>query len=140
VRGILVSVFVVSTGCYHREIDFAPFPMPGEDIPLFLSIGVREVPMTRGAVHAIVKKVFENTSIRLRQSGEQIRSIADRIEQAAVDWLRHTAGLHIANSDVDLRHVRDNLGHESIRTTNNSLHSSDDVRHRETEAKHKIKW
>lgn len=46
----------------------------------------------------------------------------------------------MANSKVDLRHVRDNLGHESITTTSVYLHSSDDARHRETEELHRIKW
>ncbi|WP_232429547.1 tyrosine-type recombinase/integrase [Noviherbaspirillum autotrophicum] len=32
----------------------------------------------------------------------------------AIHWLRHTAGSHMANQDIDLRHVRDNLGHESM--------------------------
>ncbi len=54
--------------------------------------------------------------------------------------LRHTAESHMANSDVDLRHLRDDLGHESISTTSNYLHSSDDKRHNETEQKHRIKW
>ncbi|MCB2456521.1 tyrosine-type recombinase/integrase, partial [Listeria monocytogenes] len=49
-------------------------------------------------------------------------------------------GSHMANNDVDLRHVRDNLGHESISTTNTYLHSSDDARHAETQAKHRIDW
>jgi site-specific recombinase XerD len=125
---------------YRREKGLASFPLPGEDIPLLLPIGDRKEAMTRGAVHAIVKKVFENTAGRLRQRGVQFDAIANRVEQASAHWLRHTAGSHMANSDVDLRHVRDNLGHESISTTSNYLHSSDDERHRETELRHKIKW
>jgi len=125
---------------YRREKGLSPCPLPGEDLPLFLPIGDRQQPMTRGAVHAIVKKVFENTATRLRLRGEHYHPMADRVEQASAHWLRHTAGSHMANNDVDLRHVRDNLGHESIGTTSNYLHSSDDARHRETEARHKIKW
>ncbi len=105
-----------------------------------LPIGDRKEPMTRSATHAIIKKVFENTASRLRLRGDEYNALADRVEQASAHWLRHTAGSHMANSDVDLRHVRDNLGHESISTTSNYLHSSDDARHRETEARHKIKW
>ena len=131
---------MVELARYRREKRLAPFPLPSEDIPLLLPIGDRKEPLTRGALHAIVKKVFENTAIRLRERGEQYQAIADRVEQASAHWLRHTAGSHMANSEVDLRHVRDNLGHESISTTSNYLHSSDDARHRETEARHKIKW
>lgn len=131
---------MVELARYRKEKGFAPLPLPDENIPLLLPIGVRQDPMSRGALHAIVKKVFENTAFRLRQRGEQYDAVADRVEQASSHWLRHTAGSHMANSDVDLRHVRDNLGHESISTTSNYLHSSDDARHRETEMRHKIKW
>lgn len=131
---------MVELARYRREKGLPPFPLPGENVPLLLPIGGRQEPITRGATHAIVKKVFENTAIRLRQRGDEYQSVADRVEQASAHWLRHTAGSHMANSDVDLRHVRDNLGHESISTTGNYLHSSDDERHRATEAKHKIKW
>jgi len=56
------------------------------------------------------------------------------------DLLPFNVGSHIANNVVALLHVRDNLGHESISTTNRYLHSSDDSRHQETEGKHKIDW
>ena len=131
---------MVELARYRREKGLAPFPLPVEDIPLLLPIGDRKEKMTRGAVHLIVKKVFANTADRLRQQGDEFHALADQVEQASTHWLRHTAGSHMANHDVDLRHVRDNLGHESISTTSNYLHSSDDARHRETELLHKIKW
>jgi integrase/recombinase XerD len=131
---------MVELARYRREKSLSSLPLSGENLPLLLPIGRRTDSMTRGALHAIVKKVFEQTATRLRQRGDQFEAIADRVEQASAHWLRHTAGSHMANNDIDLRHVRDNLGHESISTTNNYLHSSDDVRHRETENGHKIKW
>jgi len=131
---------MVELARYRREKCLAPFPVPAEDIPLLMPIGGRKESMTRGALHLIVKKVFESTADRIRRRGNEFCAIADRVEQASAHWLRHTAGSHMANNEVDLRHVRDNLGHESISTTSNYLHSSDDVRHRETEARHKIKW
>ena len=45
----------------------------------------------------------------------------------------------MANHAVDLRHVRDNLGNESLNTTSGYLHSSDVEGHRDTEEKRKIK-
>lgn len=96
--------------------------------------------MSRGAVHALVKQFFQEAAGRLRARGSDFTSLAARVEAASAHWLRHTAGSHMANNEVDLRHVRDNLGHESITTTSAYLHSSDDARHRETEDRHKIKW
>jgi integrase/recombinase XerD len=125
---------------YRQSKGLTPLPLQAETIPLLLPIGSRTDAMTRGALHAIVKKVFQQTAERLRQRGEQFTTFADRVEQASAHWLRHTAGSHMANNDIDLRHVRDNLGHESLSTTNNYLHSTDDARHRETEAGHKIDW
>ncbi len=131
---------MVELARYRREKGLSPFPAHAEDIPLLLPIGTQQRQMTRGAAHAIVKQVFQDTATRLRLRDESSESIAARVEAASAHWLRHTAGSHMANSDVDLRHVRDNLGHESIATTSGYLHSSDDARHRETEERHKIKW
>lgn len=131
---------MVELARYRREKGLSPLPLPSENLPLLLPIGRRTDSITRGALHAIVKKVFEQTATRLRLRGDQLEAIADRVEQPSAHWLRHTAGSHMANNDIDLRHVRDNLGHESISTTSNYLHSSDNARHRETENCHKIKW
>jgi hypothetical protein len=46
----------------------------------------------------------------------------------------------MADQKVDLRLVRDNLGHASLTTTSLYLHIDDDRRHRETEDKHCIDW
>ena len=134
------SELMLELARYRRTLGLPPCPATGDTAPLLLPIGGKPRVMTRGAVHAIVKQVFEHTAQRLRQRGPAFEAQADRMMQASAHWLRHTAGSHMANSDVDLRHVRDNLGHESIGTTSNYLHSSDDKRHRETQEKHRINW
>lgn len=131
---------MVELARYRRELSYPPHPVPGEATPLLLPIGGKPRPMTRGGIHEIFKDIFAKTADRLRQRGPEYEAAASHIEQASAHWMRHTAGSHMANNDVDLRHVRDNLGHESISTTNTYLHSSDDARHAETEAKHKIGW
>ncbi len=125
---------------YRRENGFPPFPIQEETTPLLLPIGRQPRSLTRAAVHSMVKEVFKAAAARLRARGIQFEAQARRLEQASAHWLRHTAGSSMANNEVDLRYVRDNLGHESISTTNTYLHSSDDARHRATEGKHKIDW
>lgn len=125
---------------YRRAMGLTPLPLPGERIPLLLPIGGRHRVMTRGGVHAIVKQAFQDAAARLRIRGPEFAADADRLEQASAHWLRHTAGSNMANGEIDLRHVRDNLGHESLATTSHYLHSADDARHRDTEARHKIGW
>jgi site-specific recombinase XerD len=125
---------------YRRELSYPPYPVPGESTPLLLPIGGKPRPMSRGGIHEILKGVFVKTAERLHQRGPENAPMAERLLQASAHWLRHTAGSHMANNQVDLRHVRDNLGHESLSTTNTYLHSSDDARHADTEAKHRLGW
>lgn len=131
---------MVELARYRHEKGLGALPVTGEDTPLLLPIGERKQAMTRGAVHAIVKQVFAAAAQRYRLRGEAFESIAAQIEQASTHWLRHTAGSHMANCSMDLRHVRDTLGHESLTTTSGYLHSSEDARHKETEEKHRITW
>ena len=94
--------------------------------------------MPRGALHAIIKQVFSQTAARLRQISGEFNFDAEQLMRASAHWLRHTAGSHMANHAVDLRHVRDNLGHEWLSTTSRYLHSTDEQRHTETTLKHKV--
>lgn len=125
---------------YRREKGLSPYPETGEKTPLVLPIGKSQEPLTRGALHAIVKKVFSGAADRLRQRGGEYAARAKLLEDASAHWLRHTAGSHMADKAIDLRLVRDNLGHESLTTTSQYLHTDDDRRHKETEEKHHIGW
>ena len=44
-------------------------------------------------------------------------SRAGLLEQASAHWLRHSAGSHMADRQVDLRLLRDNVGHALLTTT-----------------------
>jgi len=124
---------------YRRENGLSPYPLPGEPTPLLLPIGGKQRALTRSAVHLIVKEVFSRTAARIRERGIEFERLASLVEDASAHWMRHTAGSNMANS-MDLRNVRDNLGHSSISTTNTYLHTEDDQRHKETEAKHRLGW
>ena len=124
---------------YRRENGLSPFPLPGEPAPLLLPIGGKQRPLTRSAVHLIVKEVFGRTAARIRERGSEHERLANLVEDASAHWMRHTAGSSMANA-MDIRNVRDNLGHSSISTTNTYLHTQDDQRHKETEAKHRLGW
>ena len=122
---------------YRHANELSALPLPGEATPLVLSVGVARKPLTRAALHKIVKEVFARAATRLRADGESNAERASRLEQASAHWLRHSAGSHMADQQVDLRLVRDNLRHASLTTTSQYLHIDDDRRHRETEEKHR---
>jgi integrase/recombinase XerD len=96
-------------------------------------------PLTRAAIHGIVKDVFAATAERLFAQGPDQAARAHRVQAASSHWLRHTMGSRLAN-DVDLRHVRDTLGHASISTTSIYLHEEDDKRHTAVSASHRLGW
>jgi integrase/recombinase XerD len=131
---------MLELGRYRREMGLTLQPIEGEVTPLLLPIGGKQRNMTRSAVHLILKQVFKNTASRLSARGPDSVNQVARIEAASAHWLRHTAGSNMTSSNMDIRHVRDNLGHESLTTTNNYLHSEDDKRHQDTETKHKLSW
>lgn len=125
---------------YRRENGLSPCPLPGEATPLLLPIGGKQRPLTRSAVHLIVKAVFERAAKRIERRGQDYATRAELLRASSAHWLRHTAGSNMAGAEMDLRHIRDNFGHESIATTSNYLHSADDQRHKETEEKHRLRW
>jgi integrase/recombinase XerD len=125
---------------YRRHYGLASLPYGGETTPLLLPIGGTHRTMTRGAVHLIIKQVFDNAIGHLQPTGEAHERAAERLRQASAHWLRHTTGSRMMDGQVDLRYVRDNLGHESISTTSQYLHSDDDDRHRATEAGLRLNW
>lgn len=125
---------------YRFMYQLTPIPQEGDATPLLLPIGGRAKALSRAAVHDIVKEIFNGVANDYRRRGHEYQARAEHIEKASAHWLRHTAGSHMANQNLDLRHVRENLGHESLTTTSHYLHSSEDERHVETSRVHKISW
>jgi integrase/recombinase XerD len=131
---------MVELGRYRRERGLSVLPSPHEDTPLVLPLGRSMKPLTRAALHTIVKGIFAGAAEKLRLRGDEYAARAAQLERASAHWLRHSAGSHMADGNLDLRLIRDNLGHASLTTTSLYLHSDDDQRHRETEEKHRLDW
>jgi integrase/recombinase XerD len=125
---------------YRGEYGLSLYPSPNEETPLVLPLGKSLKPLSRAALHVIVKKIFEGTAQRLRLRGGENSSRADEVERASAHWFRHTAASSMVDECIDLRIVRDSLGHASLTTTSLYLHDEDDRRHKETEEKHRIDW
>lgn len=131
---------MVELGRYRRERGLSALPSRHEDTPLVLPLGRSMKPLTRAALHTIVKGIFAGAAEGLRLRGDGFAPQADLLDHASAHWLRHTAGSHMADGGTDLRTVRDNLRHASLTSTNPYLHTPDEQRHRETEDKHRIDW
>lgn len=138
---------MVELMAYRRLIELSELPMPGESAPLLFPVTWRRSkhpppswpsPMTRGAVHGIVKEIFERAADRWQQAGRGDAQ-AEKLRAASSHWLRHTAGSNLANA-VELHHVRDTLGHSSIATTNIYVHGEEDARHAAVSSAHRISW
>lgn len=111
---------------YRRANGLPATPQPGETRPLVLPVIGREMgrdkALSRGALHLILKEVFGMAAARLRARGPEWEAQAAVLASASAHWLRHTAGSHMTDQQVDLRFVRDNFGHVSIATTSGYLH------------------
>lgn len=125
---------------YRRSNGLSPLPAHDDATPLLRPLIGQVKPMARTAVHEIVKSVMQGTADRLRlDPSADAQAAAAHIEQASTHWMRHTAGSHQSDG-VDLKVVRDNLGHANIATTNTYVHAEDDVRHDETTQAHRAGW
>lgn len=125
---------------YRASHGLPALPVRSEDTPLIIPFKGRKRCLSRSAVHDAIKNVFSGAAIWLRSKGLEFADRADELERASAHWLRHTAGSHQADGGVDLRTIRDNLGHVSLNTTSLYLHTEEDERHRETVDRHRMNW
>lgn len=132
---------------YRRSLELSDLPAHGEPSPLLFPVAWRRSThpspawpetLTRGAVHGIIKDAFAQAADRWLSEGRGDAQ-AEKLKAASAHWLRHTAGSNLAN-DIDLRHVRDTLGHASLGTTSIYVHGEDDARHAAVSAAHKVSW
>lgn len=132
---------------YRRALGLPDLPIPGEPSPLLFPVAWRRSagqtrpwpePLTRSAVHGILKQIFGLAAEQWRRDGRGEEQAA-KLEAASAHWLRHTAGSSMANQ-IDLSYVRDTLGHVSLSTTSIYVHSEDNARHAAVSAAHQISW
>jgi site-specific recombinase XerD len=125
---------------YRRANGLKPaLPHRGDNTPLLLPVIGPVQPMARSAVHELVKDVVRRTAQRLRAKGPEFEAAARNIEQVSAHWMRHTAGTHQSDR-MDIKAVRDNLGHANVSTTSIYLHTEDNARHDATSAAHRLGW
>lgn len=124
---------------YRKAHALSALPQEGEGTPLVMTLIAPIKPMARSALHELVKGVMQSAAALLRQLGPEFNAAATLLEQASTHWIRHTAGSHLSEK-VDLKVVRDNLGHANISTTSIYLHTEDDARHDATAAGHRVGW
>lgn len=132
---------------YRRSLELSDLPAHGEPSPLLFPVAWRRSShpapawperLTRSAVHGIIKDTFAQAAERWLREGRGDAQ-AEKLKSASAHWLRHTAGSNLAN-DIDLRHVRDTLGHASLGTTSIYVHGEDDARHAAISTSHRVSW
>ncbi len=124
---------------YRRVNKLKALPGGGDSLPVLLPLIGPPTFMTRTAVYELVKDIVRGTAARVRRLGPEHEAAAAHIERASPHWMRHTAASHQSDA-VDLKVVRDNLGHENIGTTSRYLHTEDNIRHDATNAGHRAGW
>mgnify|MGYP001500616716 CR=1 FL=1 len=126
---------------YRAFVGLSPLPSPKEQTPLVCSLRNAQLhqPIGRQAMDKIVKACFKGTVSMLESStNDNDRNTAMILNFASAHWIRHSAGSHMADAGVDLRHIRDFLGHENIQTTSIYLHADDEARHESITHLHKL--
>jgi integrase/recombinase XerD len=80
---------MVELGRYRSTRGLPLLPAPYEDTPLALPLGHSMKPLTRAALHIIIKCIFAGTARMLRLRGDQYAAAAAQLDLASSHWLRH---------------------------------------------------
>ena len=133
---------------YRQQLGLSALPSPNEETPLVLPIGATAANDRSADVRAAdARRTACDRQRRICGGGCATSRREMALRRAQTYWRkRRPTGCGTAPArtwpikEVDLRLVRDNLGHASLTTTSLYLHIDDDRRHQETEDKHRIDW
>jgi integrase/recombinase XerD len=92
---------MVELARYRREYGLGVMASHAEDAPLCLPVGQSRQPSTSTALHTIVKGIVARAADRPRPCGDDYALRAAQLERASAHSLRHTAGSHAADQQVN---------------------------------------
>lgn len=126
------SVLLLLTAYFRaRGHDFTTIQdLPG-DIPLLSHLGQTQAALTTRSLDKIMKGVYGAVADQMQ---DEEPYAAEALRRASMHWMRHTHATHALQNNVQLKTVRDNLGHASLNTTSIYIHTEMADRHREMEA------
>lgn len=101
-----------------------------DDLPALPSLRSCDL-LNRKTAHSIIKDVFNDVRVHI-EGGEHKGGIFELLDEISAHWLRHSYGTMLADNDVDLRIIKENMGHSSIQSTQIYLHTDDAQRYRAT--------
>lgn len=130
---------------YRQAHGLEPLPARNELLPVLLPFrrrarNVAGEGVNPATVHHAIKKIFEQAAEWTEALGGEYVEHAAHIREASAHWLRHTAASNMLDNKLDLRTVRDNLGHSSFDTISRYAYEGDDRRHDETTQSHRMNW
>lgn len=138
------DVLMAELGRYRESLGLGARPVQGESTPLVLALSFTENgakdprPLTRAALHNLIKSIFEEAAGALEDQGEPTEAV-QHLKSASAHWLRHTAASRMAER-MPLSEVSENLGHASLATTSIYVHAQKRSRHDSTSEHHGLSW
>lgn len=111
-------------GAYRLSLGLPCWPEYKEDLPLLQSLAGNGKNVATAGLHEAVK-----TTLRHAAASSADPRVAATLARASTHWCRHSCASHQAAAGVDLRIIRDSLGHASLKTTEIYLHTELNARH-----------
>ncbi len=110
-----------------------PYPTPDDPTPLLPKLYINhDKGITARRANQILKQILTEAATRLaKQSPHQ----AEKLRKASAHWFRHSYATDLLEADVSIKTVKDNLGHQDIKTTYLYVHKDKEQQHQETQGK-----